>query len=278
MLIIIRKDHPCRGEGEHVQVSLFQKIRHLSAIAFGVWALCQCSGMSGSPGGTAGGGAVGEAPGGAALSSGGNGTGPASLPVSGPVAAASGGGVLSSPADDDLMGDCDPKAFLLYEKDYSKMFEADFEAGLPWRQIADKPFVGNFSVVAMGGVKVPGMQVRAVRISPDKSKIQFRDYSLSQTLPPHHPITVEFSDPTAGERLELYYFPLREAKDEKPEDPACVAVKTKDYSEAWVTMSFADYAADPGKLWKIPLGAFNIELFYRLDRPDLLDLDLRVRP
>lgn len=273
MLIIMMKDHPCRGEGERVQVSLIQKIRNLTAMALGVLALSYCSGMSGSPGGTAGGGAVGEAPGGGAITSGGSGTGSAPLPVSAPAAAASGGGVLSSPADDDLMEDCDPKAFLFMGKDLTKMFEGDFEAGLPWRQIADKPFVGNFGVMAMGGVNVTGMQVRVLRVSPDKGKVSYRDYLLNQTSPGQHPFTVEFEAPAAGERLELYYYPLQKAVDEKPEDPACVPVKTKDFSESWVSLSAADFAAGPGKRWKIPLGAFNIELYYRFDRPDLPDFE-----
>ncbi len=262
-----------------MQVSLIQKIRHLTVIVFGLMALSYCSGMSGSPGGgTAGGGAVGEAPGGGAITSGGSGTGSAPLPVSAPAAAASGGGVLSSPADDDLMGDCDPKAMLLYDKDYAKQFDADFETGLPWQQASGQPFLGNFSVVAMGGASVPGMQVRAVRISADKSKVQYRDFLLSQSLPPHHPITVEFAGPAAGERLELYYFPLREAKDEGPDDPACIPIKSRDFTEIWVAMSAADYAAGPGRLFRIPLAAFNLQLIYKIERPYLPEFDFKTTP
>ncbi|MCC6272723.1 MAG: hypothetical protein IT572_04595 [Deltaproteobacteria bacterium] len=256
-----------------MQVFLIQKIPHLTVIAFGVLALSYCSGMSGSPGGTAGGGAVGEAPGGGAITSGGSGTGSAPLPVSAPAAAASGGGVLSSPADDDLLEGCDPKAFLFLGKDLKKMFEGDFEAGLPWHQIADKPFIGNFGIMAMGGVNVSGMQVRALRISPDKGKVSYRDYTLNQTSPGQHPFTVEFEAPAAGERLELFYYPLEKIMNDNPEIPECVPVKTKDFAESWVSLSAADFAAGPGKRWKIPLGAFNIELYYRFERPDLPDFE-----
>lgn len=247
-------------------------------IGLGILALARCSGMSGGSGGTAPGGAVGEAPSGSAISSGGSGTGSAPLPISAPAAAASGSGVLSSPVDDDLMGDCDPKAMLLYDKGYTKQFDADFEAGLPWQQISDQPFLGNFSVVAMGGANVSGMQVRAVRISADKSKVQYRDFLLSQSLPPHHPITVEFAGPAGGERLELYYFPLVEAKDEGPDDPACLPIKSRDFSETWVAMTAADYAAGPGRLWRIPLAAFHLQLFYKLERPELPEFDFKTAP
>ena len=252
-----------------------QKLRAIAPIAMGILLLAQCSGMSGSPGGTAPGGAVGEAPSGAGLSTGSGGDTRAALPISGPVAAAS-GGILTAPADDDLMGGCDPKAFLAYDKDYSKIFEADFESGLPWRLNAESPFVGNFSVMAMGGVNVSGMQVRALRISADKSKVAYRDFLLNQTTPPHHPISLEFADPEDGERLELYYFPLVQTKTETIEDPACVPRKSADFSESWIAMSAAEYEAGHGKSWKIPLAAFKIQLFYRIDRGDLPKIDFPI--
>ncbi|MFO1464038.1 MAG: hypothetical protein U1F66_09680 [bacterium] len=235
----------------------------MKRIALILLALVGCSGMSGGSGPAAGG-AVGEAPSGGSLVAGGS----APLPISAPAAAASGGGVLSAPVDEDYMGGCDPKAFLLYGKDYGTLAEGDLETGIPWRQISDQPFRGEFSVIAMGGTKVPGLQVRAIRLSADKSKVSYRDFILNPTKPPHHPFTVEFPDPANGDRVELYYFPMKQRKSEVDGAIECAPFKTPDFSESWVNLDAAGFEELSKKMYaKIPLGVFTIQTFYRLRDP-----------
>ena len=244
------------------------KRKLLGPISIGAtfFALLACAGV----GSSGGGGTPGAAPGGAVGSTGST-SGQIPGPIAGPVARTNPEGVLSAPADDSFLEDCDPKAMLFYGADYKTAFDTATEKSVKVNLFDDKPFVGKFNIVSIFGASLKNLQVRVLYLDAAGSSYAYRDFLLSGT-PDRQEITVEYSAPANASRIELYYIPGVKSKGGGPDDPGCVYPKTENFSEGWTVMNAAQFEELSKKNTKAFLAAFEIWLFHRLDRPDLPDL------
>ncbi len=247
-------------------ISYYRKYFGLPLKAAVVATLLACSGLSG------GGGVPGAAgPGGAVGVSGSSGGGE-TPPMIGSVAKNNPEGVLSAPADDSFLGDCDPKAILYYGSDYKNVFDTAIQKSVTVNQFDDKPFSDKYNIVSVFGALLKGLQVRVVYIDAAGGNYAYRDFSLNGTAALNE-ISVEYENPANASRIEVHYIPGVKSTSTDPDAPGCSYPKTENFSESWTHLNAGQFDEMTKKNYKVFLAAFDIALFHRLDRPDLPALD-----
>jgi len=234
--------------------------------------------MSGPSGGVAPGGAVGEAPGGGAISTGG---GSEALPVSGPVAAAS-GGILTAPADDEAMTECAPKEArwrLRYNVGFTEILnpETSKTDPAPYLLTATKKaflLVEGSRIADLKGnwsewyPRMSGYQVRMVLFKKGRPT-QYQDTTLPFGLEDKEANAVFSNIPAeAGDVLQIYIYLDRQIQFE--DSPIgrlkhCIDVPPPGFSATWAPIDDAKLEAFrqlPSAHW---LGAFRVDGFSQND-------------
>lgn len=261
---------------------IVRKIQNLAILGLGVLFLGQCSGMGGSPGGTAPGGAPGEMPS-LGTMSGGGGAVTAPLPISAPVAAA-GGGILSAGADDEALTECGPleaRWRLRYHPGFTQILDAEASKNTPsdyqltgtrrapllleGSRIAD--LQGNWSEWYSG---MSGYQVRMV-LFREGGPIQYQDATLPFHRLDQEPNAVFQDIPAkAGDLLRLYVYQERKIEFEKVPGGRvkhCLMVPPPGFQAApgWAELKKADLAAFEQSPHAHYVGTFRVAGFLQND-------------
>ncbi|MCE9625704.1 MAG: hypothetical protein K8R69_09710 [Deltaproteobacteria bacterium] len=257
---------------------MLNKFIVLTLLGLASLSLSYCSGMSGSPGGVAPGGAVGEAPGGGAITTGG---GSEALPVSGPVAAAS-GGILSAPTDDETMTECAAKEGrwrLRYNVGFPEILnpETSKTNPAPYLLTATKKaflLVEGSRIADLKGnwsewyPRMSGYQVRMVLFKKGKPS-QYQDTTLPFGLEDKEANAVFSNIPAEiGDILQIYVYLDRQVQFE--DSPVgrikhCIDVPPPGFSVSWAPIDEAKFEAFRQLPSTHALGALRVDGFSQND-------------
>ena len=181
-------------------------------------------------------------------------------------------GVLSAPADDSFLGDCDPKAVLFYGPGYKNEFDAATQKSVAYNLIDGNPFAQDFNIISAFGGVLKDLQIRVVYLDSAGGSYAFRDFQLTGTTIDRNELHVEYDHPASGSRIEVYYIPGVKTPSSDPDKAACRYPKTDNFSEGWTPLNSTQFEEMTKKNYKAFLAAFDILVYQKLDRPDLPDI------
>lgn len=200
------------------------------------------------------------------------GSGP-KAPISGPVAAAS--GVLSAPADDDLMGNtlC-TLPFLLYGEGFEQSFkEKDWAS---WRIDSGDTFSGKFMVKGTPGQGYKDIQIRVVYSSASGAERRYRDFRFPEVPPEGSVFEVSVEKVGYGSYVDFLIMPRKRVptKNGPLDDFTCVPADLPNFSEAWTNAGAEDVEKDLGLMAKFKIFT-TLEKMEVLDRPIHPEVDFK---
>ncbi|HEX5034067.1 MAG TPA: hypothetical protein VFW62_06265 [bacterium] len=228
-------------------MSFFSSGRGIHFISYflTVLVLAACSGMGGgasAPGasgaGTYEGGALDSGP--AALNS--------------PNQAA--GGVLSAPADDELLGNCDIWTFLFYGKELDQQFGSSED--LPWPVAFGSPFAETFLIRSISDYPME-LQVRVFHVSADGNAVRYKDYNLTNAGATGAKLTVEVEGAANGDRIQILIPHGIKSPLESGEE-TCVYLKDKNFKPEWTPSNPEELKKNLGNRVRIAGFVLQIEV------------------
>lgn len=166
------------------------------------------------------------------------------------------GGVLSAPADDELLGNCDIWTFLFYGKELDQQFGSSED--LPWPLGFGSPFSETFLIRSISDRPME-LQVRVFHVSADGNTVRYRDYSLTNAGATGAKLTVEIEGVAHGDRIQILIPHGVKTLLEGGEE-TCVYLKDKSFKPEWTASHSEELKKNLGLRVRIAGFAIQVEV------------------